>query len=545
MPGMQFIALIALAALQQAPPPAKIVQKTSGWCSPAIANVVGNVTVNCIGVDPRALLRLNAELDRKKLQLADKIREANDWTNKYKELETRLTKTGNDSELSRQAADYLHSGDLEKAGAILDQLLGAEDQQTDRTAANHYNRALVFELQFQVQDALPHLRKAYLLATAEEAPPEEVTYGREYAYTLLRQNDYGHAEPILQAILDKARKLAQANPSEYQPQVAAILNNLGVLYMYTHKNKEAEDIYREVLDTYRQLSKSDPNSYQGELAGGLNNLGLLYDDDGQYAKAEAAYKEALEIQTKLAQTTPATYEPFLADTLTDIANLYEDVGRFGEAEENYKKALDIRRVLAKSNPTVFEPRVALTLMNLGTVYFDTKHFDAAEASYKEALKTDREIAKTNPDAYRPDLALTLYNLGRLYDDTKRLKECEDAYQEAVDIYRQLAADNPAAYEADVAHTLYFLAVAHISSNNLEQAAKELEECVSINRARWKTNPAVAGDDLAKSLMMSILFQQEASQRCSLVREAAGAAQSPDLREAAAFATHGIQECKTP
>src|SRR5215469_17771576 len=99
MLGTMLISLAVVAAQQRAP--ATIVQKTSGWCSPAIANVVGNVTVNCIGVDPRALKRLNAELDRKNLQLADRIREADEWTKRYKELEARLSEAGDDSELSR------------------------------------------------------------------------------------------------------------------------------------------------------------------------------------------------------------------------------------------------------------------------------------------------------------------------------------------------------------------------------------------------------------------------------------------------------------
>src|SRR5580698_160663 len=154
-----FISLVAIAAMQAAP---AIVQKSSGWCSPNIANVSGNVTVNCIGVDPRALQQLNARLNRTNLQLNDKINEANEWTRRYKELEVRLSQAGDDSELAHQAEEYLHQGELEKAGAILDQVLGSEDKQTDSTAANHYNRALVFELQFSLQDALPHLKKAYL-----------------------------------------------------------------------------------------------------------------------------------------------------------------------------------------------------------------------------------------------------------------------------------------------------------------------------------------------------------------------------------------------
>jgi hypothetical protein len=127
----------------------RITQQTSGWCSPAIANVVGNVTVTCIGVDPRALKTLNAELSRKSLQLADKIQEANIWAQRYKELEARLRQTPDDLTLSRQAEKYLHEGQLDKAGDILDQILGEEEKQIDRTADNHYNRALVFELQFR------------------------------------------------------------------------------------------------------------------------------------------------------------------------------------------------------------------------------------------------------------------------------------------------------------------------------------------------------------------------------------------------------------
>lgn len=175
------VALLLAAGLQRNP--VTIVQKTSGWCSPAIANVVGNVTVNCIGVDPGALKRLNAELSRKNLELADKIREADQWTSKYKELETRLNEAGDDSVLSRQAEECLHEGELEKAGTILDQILGSEEKQIDRTAANHYSRALVFELQFRPQDALTHFEKAYRYR------PEEVKYGLEYRLDLPRRGD--------------------------------------------------------------------------------------------------------------------------------------------------------------------------------------------------------------------------------------------------------------------------------------------------------------------------------------------------------------------
>src|SRR6516162_7935575 len=225
------ILVLALAAHQQAP--VTIVQKTSGWCSPAIANVVGNVTVNCIGVDPRALKRLNERLSAMKLDRDKAVQAADEWTSRYKELETQLSQAGDDSALSHQAEEYLHEGELEKAGAILDQILGGEEKQIDRTAANHYNRALVFQLQFRPLDAQPHLKKAY------EYRPEEVKYGLDYGKLLLEENDFKNAEPVLSATLDHARQRAKANPAAYQADVARTLYNLARLYSVTQRLKQA------------------------------------------------------------------------------------------------------------------------------------------------------------------------------------------------------------------------------------------------------------------------------------------------------------------
>ena len=241
--------LVAAAAVPQTP--VTIIQKTTGWCSPVIANVIGNVTVNCIGVDPRALKRLNDELNRKNLELADKIREADEWTNRYKELETRLSEAGDDTGLSRQAEEYLHEGELEKAGTILDQILGKEEKQIDQTASNHYNRALVFELQFLPLLALPHSERAYRYR------PEEPKYSNEYVTLLFGQNDFKRAEPVFLTTLDNARQLAQAHPAAYQPLIAETLNTLADLYRFTQRMKEAEAAYKESLDIGRRLAKVD------------------------------------------------------------------------------------------------------------------------------------------------------------------------------------------------------------------------------------------------------------------------------------------------
>src|SRR5271157_4141688 len=327
------LALVVMAAAQQPVP--TIGQKSSGWCSPNIANVVGNVTVNCIGVDPRALKRLNAELDRKNLQLADKIREADEWTRRYKELEARLSEPGDDSVLSRQAEEYLHQGELEKAGAILDEILGSEEKQIDRTAANHYNRALVFELQFRPLDALPHLENAYRYR------PSEWKYGQEYAASLFDLNEFTRAEPVLLTTLGDARQLAKTNPAADQSYVADTLNNLANLYQKIQRMKEAEAAYQETLDSYRQLAKINPAAYQPDVADTLNNLAGLYDATLRLKEAEATYEEALDSYRKLANANRAAYQPYVAGTLRNLALLYVEIQRMKEAEADFKEALDI------------------------------------------------------------------------------------------------------------------------------------------------------------------------------------------------------------
>src|SRR5439155_23696023 len=110
--------------------PSGILQSTEGWCSPAVADTRGNVTINCQGVDPKALARLNELLDLRDKQLGetkqsleDKLKEANDWAQKYHDLSERLEKLGDTSEVSRRAEALVKSGEFEKAGALLDEAL--------------------------------------------------------------------------------------------------------------------------------------------------------------------------------------------------------------------------------------------------------------------------------------------------------------------------------------------------------------------------------------------------------------------------------------
>src|SRR5271165_4757592 len=392
------IVLLVMAA-QEAQP--TIVQRSSGWCSPNIAHVAGNVSVNCIGVDPRALKRLNAELNRKNLQLSDKIREADEWTAKYNELEARFSEAGDDSALSRQAEEYLHEGELEKAGAVLDQVLQKEQKQVDLIAANHYNRALIFEMEYRPQDALPHLEKAY------GYHPDEWKYGDRYGYALLMRNDYSGAEPVLLVTLANARRLARANAPAYQPHVAATLDELALLYRYTNRLKEAEAALQEALGIYRPLIRANAVAYQWDASDALMNLGAVYYATERMKEAEDTYEEALAIL----RANPAAYRRKLIEALEDLGDVYRRTQRMREAEAVYQEALDSCRQLAITEPDAYQAYLSSTLTNLANLYLQAQRMTEAEAAYQEALSIRRQLVKIYPDYYQGQLANTLDRFG--------------------------------------------------------------------------------------------------------------------------------------
>src|SRR5215472_3755142 len=120
---MLFLLFLAMFQQSAAGQPVVPSMQTSGPCSPVVANVVGDINITCVGVDPRALEALNVQLRQRKLDVAAKVREANSWTAKYLELDKNFREYKGDRKLAGLAEDYLHQGDLEKAGEILDQIL--------------------------------------------------------------------------------------------------------------------------------------------------------------------------------------------------------------------------------------------------------------------------------------------------------------------------------------------------------------------------------------------------------------------------------------
>ena len=289
---------------------------------------------------PKTIGNLNELLDKKNVEIAERVREVEDWTKKYGELSQRLEEQPADDELSKQAGDALKEGNLSSAEALLKVLVAKEEKQVDRTARNHFNLAEVYDLRFQPLLALPEYEKAY------QYRPQEFSYAFAYAVILHEQNRHPAAEPVYLAALRNARDLPK-DSATYLPYVARTLNNLGVLYSDTQRLKEAEAAYTEGLAIRRELAKENAASYLPDVASTLNNLGNLYRATQRLKEAEAAYTEGLATYRQLAKENATAYLPDVATTLNNLGNLYRDTQRPKEAEAAYTEVLAIRRELVK------------------------------------------------------------------------------------------------------------------------------------------------------------------------------------------------------
>ena len=485
MTAAQVVMLAALVA----PTPNVARQTTTGWCSPIITNVTGNVTVNCIGVDPRALKKLNAELNRTGRELSATIEEANEWAERYHELEARLNEPGPQMELSRQAEEYLHQGELDKAREILDRILKEDEKEESRIAADHYNRGLIAELQFQPLEALPHFEKAYRFR------PENPEYGRRYAHILLHENQFDKAEPVLADVLERVRGLVAKEPDRYQAELGQVLSARAELEGDTQRFTDAERDLNEELKIFRELARTHPSEYSHELSRTLTDLGDIYKQSIRYRESEASYTEAIAILRSLPAT--ALNRHGLAAALNNYANLLGMMDRYKEEDKAMEECVLIQRQLAGENPSAYEPELALALTNRGNDLSRSNPVQA-EKLVNEALEIRTRLVAANPEAYLPSKANTLAILGSVYGNGGNHKQSQDAYRQSIAIYRELSSRMPLTFEPDLALELTLLGADYFLSGQINQAEDAFNESVGIYRRLARSSFDVYGAGLANS-----------------------------------------------
>ena len=201
-------------------------------------------------------------------------------------------------------------------------------------------------------------------------------------------------------------------------------SNLGVIYRYTDRHKEAVEAYRKAIsisprftDAYLNISSllielgnldqalDSTLKYlnlQPDCADGLLNLGIIH-------KGLGNLNQALDATHKSLQLKPNNPEAHM-----NLGCIFKDLGKLDQAIASTLKSLQLK----PDNPT--------TYMNLGDIYKDLGNLDQAIASTLKSL----QLKPDNPEAHM--------NLGSLYKDLGNLDQALEATLKSL----QFKPDNP-------------------------------------------------------------------------------------------------------
>lgn len=297
----------------------------------------------------------------------------------------------------------------------------------------------------------------------------------EYGCFLQTNKRYDLAEARYRENLDICQRLAAISPQAYEPSLAMVQNNLGLLCSDTQRYEDSEEMYLSAVEIYQRLSVVNPQVYEPGLATTQNNLGNLYRDTQRYEDSEEMHLSAVEIYQRLTIVNPQVYEPDLAMAQSNLGTLYKDTRRYEDSEKLCLSAMEIRRRLAAANPQVYEPDLAMTQYNLGCLYSDTQRYEDSEKMYLSAMEIRRRLAVANPQVYESGLARTQYSLGCLYYNIQRYEESGEMYLSAVEVYQRLTAVNPQVYEPYLVRACNNLSFLFLAQGNFEEAERYARE----------------------------------------------------------------------
>lgn len=285
-------------------------------------------------------------------------------------------------------------------------------------------------------------------------------------------------------LVDENLRLTDRDPTALRREVAASLNNLGVLYSALGRPVSSLETSREAVDTYRDLANGN-QEFVPDLAGALSNLGTRYAGVGRSTEALEMAEEAVSLYRSNGANDPEHQRAFAA-ALNNLGVRLAEAGRAAEALEATQEAITIYRQLAASQSDIL-PDLAGSLSNLGTRYAELGHSSSAVAAIREAILL-HQSRPVDDRTFIPSLAAALNNLGVQYAYMGRASDALEVTQEAIARYRELVAENPA-FITDLAGSLSNLGALYADLGRSADALPVTEEAVRLYRALASANPA--------------------------------------------------------
>jgi len=315
-------------------------------------------------------------------------------------------------------------------------------------------------------------REAIRIASSRpDDPPSQINLASALAglgKLLELDGRYAEAEKTLRQALAREQALYGAT----DPAIARTLQDLAQTTMEGGDVRTALPLMQRAVAMQRELRGNEPHP---DLAEVLNDMGLLLDESGDLDNAEKFYRESLEMYRRLL----GDKHPYVATELENVAYTLQSKGDLAGAEALFRQALEIRRDLQGES----HPEFGRTLFNFASVQYDRGRTGEALANMRQALAIYRKAYP--PD--HPEIAIALNVMGFGLTMAGDYGQADRYLKEGLAMRRRLFADNT----PEVASSLMMLAVLKVAEGKNPEAlelshnAKEILTA-ALSADHWRT-----------------------------------------------------------
>jgi tetratricopeptide (TPR) repeat protein len=274
---------------------------------------------------------------------------------------------------------------------------------------------------------------------------------------------YDESRAAIEDALSLYLKLANSNPSAYEPQLAYTLTRFASIVTSSRPGEDVLGAIEYAVLVYENLVARDP-SYEPDLGYSLLVLGVVLLNlrplfrqqgilfPGVQDRSTEVLEKATGIFERLSATDPESFEPQLADSLRLLAYA---VGthpwrRYQEETERpfslAERALHISERLSTANPSAYEPLLVHSLIFFSTEASAKGQSDKALAAAIKAVEISRRLARKNASAFDDLYANSLITLISLQRYTNQPIDMYATMQEADQLLTRLEGTSPAMYQ---------------------------------------------------------------------------------------------------
>ncbi len=315
------------------------------------------------------------------------------------------TKGFSQSSLSK-ADSLFEAGDFNRA---LDEATKCESKLTDNALLVDCKNLIANTLirLGRPEEAIEKVNEAQEINSSQlnNSKSEECLNTEGYVYLIQGKNENA---------LEKFQMAEKVGQSSGQPTKSLTYNNLALVYWNTGNRDLAMEYHLKAL----QLRKSQGDQAKAEVAASLNNIGLLY--------SESSPETALDYYTQALEIYKEQYgedHPKIAIAYNNIAIIYRGQGKITEALDMFDKVLAIWQ----HNFGEDHPNVAFTYSNIGQMYMTAETKEIAFSYFNKALS----IYESSYGKKHPEVANTYNFIGNVYRRSRDYQNAITNYQLAL------------------------------------------------------------------------------------------------------------------